>query len=90
MRFKLGLTAGGTIQLWNLVDESLIGTLIPNKAISSRATPLAITAEGHYQASESVMNQIRYVVKTDAGQETLTSVEFYQQFGWQNNSGKVH
>ncbi|MDP7016567.1 MAG: protein kinase [Pirellulaceae bacterium] len=79
----------GAIQIWNLVDETLIGTLIPGGTLPGVVLPMAVTTDGHYQSTGDVMEQIRYVVKTSAGQKMLTPVEFGQQYGWQNHPDKV-
>lgn len=84
--FESGFLVPVVIRLWNVTDGSLRGTLIPNQAPQ---LPLAISAEGHYQATGDATEEIRYVVKTEQGQKTLTPFEFKQQYGWQNDPSKV-
>ena len=45
---------------------------------------LSLTADGHYQGSPQIDEEIVYVIETDAGQETLTPAEFAKRFNWQN------
>jgi len=50
---------------------------------------MAISPEGHYRASPNVEREIRYVVRTKDGQETLTPEEFQKRFNWTNDPDKV-
>lgn len=46
---------------------------------------LIVSDEGHFRGSPWIEKQIVYVVKTEAGQETLAPSEFQSKYGWHNN-----
>jgi len=50
---------------------------------------VVVSAEGHWLGTRGAEKEIAYVIKTAAGQETLTPREFYKRFGWKNDPGKV-
>ena len=51
---------------------------------------LAVSAEGHYRLTgEDFEDEIRYVVQTDKGQETLKPSEFATKHGWKNDPSQV-
>ncbi len=50
---------------------------------------LLVSADGHYQATEDIEQDLVYVVQTDEGQETLTPQEFSERYGWKNDPQKV-
>ncbi len=45
---------------------------------------LSLTADGHYQGSPKIEDEIVYVIETESGQQTLTPAEFAKRFGWKN------
>ena len=50
---------------------------------------IAISPEGHYRASTRADREIVYVVQTADGQETLSTNEFSENYGWQNDPSHV-
>jgi hypothetical protein len=50
---------------------------------------LAVSANGHYRGLGSASRDLRFVVETDAGQETLTEKQFAEKYGWKNDPDKV-
>jgi hypothetical protein len=44
---------------------------------------------GHYRGTSCVENEIRYVVQTERGQETLTREQFEKTYGWKNDPDRV-
>ena len=50
---------------------------------------LRLTADGHYQGSPKIEDEIVYVLETEAGQETRTPAGFAKRFGWKNDPKPV-
>src|SRR4051812_20245217 len=50
---------------------------------------LAVSADGHWAADAIGEREVRYVVQTDRGQETLTVAAFAARFQWKNDPTKV-
>src|SRR5262249_36835003 len=50
---------------------------------------VALSPEGHYRGTPQAERLLRYVVQTDAGQDTLTTEEFSAKYGWKNDPEKV-
>jgi WD40 repeat protein len=50
---------------------------------------VVVSADGHWLGTRGAEKEIVYVIKTAAGQETLTPREFYKRFGWKNDPSKV-
>jgi hypothetical protein len=50
---------------------------------------LAVSPSGHYRGLGNVSRDLRFVVETDAGQETLTEQQFADKCGWKNDPDKV-
>ncbi|HVA50557.1 MAG TPA: hypothetical protein VNH11_29700 [Pirellulales bacterium] len=48
-----------------------------------------VSGDGHWLGTRGAEKEIVYVIKTAAGQETLTPREFYKRFGWKNDPSKV-
>jgi hypothetical protein len=51
---------------------------------------LAVSADGHYRSTPvNIQGEIRYVIQTTRGQETLTAEECSKRFNWKNDPRKV-
>lgn len=50
---------------------------------------VVVGADGHWLGTRCAEKEIVYVIKTAAGQETLTPREFYKRYGWKNDPSKV-
>lgn len=47
------------------------------------------SSDGHYRASPGAEGELRHVVQTEEGQQTLTPEEFAKKFDWKNEPEKV-
>jgi len=74
----------GGICLRSLADGSALRTILylPEKC------SLSVSGDGHWRTSERSV-EWRYVVLTDAGQQTYTAEEFEKKYGWKNDPEKV-
>ena len=50
---------------------------------------VVVSGDGHWLGTRGAEKEIVYVIRTTAGQETLTPREFYKRFGWKNDPNKV-
>ena len=50
---------------------------------------LVVSGDGHYAAAKDLEPEIVYVVKTDAGMQTLTPKEFAAAYSWKNDPDRV-
>ena len=75
------------VRFWDAQTKRPRLTLLATGA----STGLAVSAEGHFQASEGLdpQAQLVYVVETARGQETFTPGDFANRYGWKNDPKKV-
>ena len=70
----LNLTTGRIETLLNLAEDRWV----------------IFSPDGHYRCTAGVVDELVYVVETDAGeQQTLTPAEFADRFGWKNDPSKA-
>jgi WD40 repeat protein/serine/threonine protein kinase len=86
-RFLVSRSDPTRVQLWDLEIGRLKGTYI--QLAGDPDQYLAVSADGHYRISAQAWRYMVYVVRTRAGQETLSPEEFEKKYRWKNEPDKV-
>jgi WD40 repeat protein len=84
LRLLASANGACSARLWDPATGRPHGTLV---VLSGGA--LLFSPEGHYRAPPAVERGLVYVVQTDAGQETLSPVEFAEKYRWHNDPDHV-
>ena len=87
-RLVAGSIGRNVLPIWATHSGRIHAMLLTYKD-KDRPIHVATNPGGHYAWLNEGEDPMRYVVLTDAGQETLTPEEFSKRFGWQNDPGKV-
>ena len=89
-RNTLAVEEAGSVRLMNLDTEEPAGAVVCD-AVANDGKALIVAPSGHFRVSPaSAERDLRYIVKTDAGEQlTLTAEEFTKTYGWKNDPEQV-
>lgn len=73
------------IRFWQFEGNRDLGSFV----ILNRGQAIGLSPSGHYQATRFAENDIVFVAKTSAGQETYSPADFATKFGWKNDPQKA-
>lgn len=76
---------GSALHLWCARTGRPLGACL----LCNSTTNLYLSPEGHYQLTGEYQGEFVYVVETDHGQETLSSAQFTDRFGWSNDPAQA-
>jgi WD40 repeat protein/serine/threonine protein kinase len=79
----LFVSSNATTQLWDVDAGRLAWTLVG----LHRGKFLAVRADGHYQGTQGIEQELVHVAQTEAGQETLSPEAFASKYNWRNEPG---
>jgi WD40 repeat protein len=79
-RFLAAPAASG-VRLWDVAAGCLTSTIVG----ITGGRWLCVRPDGHYRGSPRIEGELVYVVKTEAGQETLSPDDFAARYGWKND-----
>ncbi len=77
----------GRLRIWETESGKLMTTIFPCLSLHKTTDSAFIGPEGHMNVSSpDAFKELRYVVRTDAGQKLYTPFEFYNKFDWENDN----
>ena len=77
-----------SVRFWGVDDQRPETTVVlvhQNGAVQW----LAVSGDGHYAAAKDLEPDVVYVVRTEAGMQTLTPKEFAAAYAWRNDPDRV-
>ena len=77
-----------TVRYWRL-DDQRPETAVVLLQQGDSTQWLAVSGDGHYAASKELEQDVVYVVRTEAGMQTLSPKEFAAAYPWKNDPERV-